>query len=117
MTEVLVVQSGFDSKAQNYIKGTPSRVVHTKKVWDNSIESNVVSDPIKFLEPAEAKSTRWGVRFLGRYIDYESTIAEMRAIIVDQQSRLDEFERKRSFAPRHHKLPSDYYDNDIYLDE
>jgi hypothetical protein len=37
--------------------------------------------------------------------------------IHDLTVKLKEFERKRSFAPRHHRLPPDYYDNDIYLDE
>ena len=37
--------------------------------------------------------------------------------ICDLTAKLKEFERKRSFAPSKHRLPLDYYDNEIYLDE
>jgi hypothetical protein len=42
---------------------------------------------------------------------------EKEEIIHGLQVKLSEFERKRSFAPRRRKLPSDYYENPAYLDE
>jgi hypothetical protein len=48
---------------------------------------------------------------------YIQDLAEKNRIIHDLTERLNEFERKKSFAPSRHRLPLDYYDNDIYLDE
>lgn len=44
-------------------------------------------------------------------------LLEKDTIINELTIRLNEFERKKSFAPSRHRLPLDYYDNDIYLDE
>ncbi len=48
---------------------------------------------------------------------YIRDLAEKDAKIQELTSRLNEFERKRSFAPSGPNLPDDYYDNDIYLAE
>lgn len=118
MPAVAVEQSGNDSNAQSYLDNAPRQLHQTKYSYVQSQEPIEGKFSTKVMEVIPTESTKTGVIIVTYHREYYiRKIDELEVIVRDQQIKLSEYERKRRFAPRRRRLPADYHENPIYLDE